>query len=52
MWVIELVDYLANAVGPVTLVLDLHITHERFGSSSDPNLNGNSHYPNDIDHYP
>ena len=28
---------------------DLRIAHERFGSSSDPNLNGNLHYPNDID---
>ena len=25
---------------PVPLVLDLHIAHERFGSSSDPSLNG------------
>ena len=31
------------------LVLDLRIAHERFGSSSDPSLNGNLHYPNDID---
>jgi len=29
------------------LVLDLRIAHERFGSSSDPSLNGNLHYPND-----
>ena len=35
--------------GPVPLVLDLHITHKRFGSNSDPNLNGHLHYPNDID---
>jgi hypothetical protein len=35
----------------VPLVLDLHITHDRFGSSSDPTLNGTLHYPNpnDID---
>ena len=26
-----------------------HTTHDRFGSSSDPSLNGNVHYPNDID---
>jgi hypothetical protein len=45
---IELAGYLANAVGPVPLVLDLRIAHERFPSSSDPNLNGNLHYPNDI----
>ena len=30
------------------LVLDLRITHELFGSSSDPSLNGHLHYPNDI----
>jgi hypothetical protein len=33
----------------VSLVLDLRITHDRFGSSSDPSLNGNLHYPNNID---
>ena len=31
------------------MVLDLLIAHERFGSSSDLNLNGHLHYPNDID---
>ena len=41
--------YLANAAGPVPLVLDLRITHDRFGSSSDPNLNGKLHYPTDVD---
>ena len=46
---IELAGYLANAAGPVPLVLDLRIAHDRFGSSSDPNLNGKLHYPNDID---
>ncbi len=46
---VELSVYLANAAGPVPLVLDLRIAHDRFGSSSDPNLNGQSHYPNDID---
>jgi hypothetical protein len=40
---IELAEYLANAAGPVPLVLDLRITHDRFGSSSDPNLNGKLH---------
>ena len=30
-------------------VLDLRITHDRFGGSSDPSLNGHLHYPNDID---
>ena len=46
---IELAGYLANAAGPVPLVLDLRIAHDRFGSSSDPNLNGKLRHPNDID---
>jgi hypothetical protein len=46
---IELATYLANVSGPVPLVLDLLITHDRFGSSPDPSLNGHLHYPNDID---
>ncbi len=37
---IELTAYLANAAGPVLLVMDLRITYERWGSSSDPSLNG------------
>ncbi len=40
--------YLANATGPVPLVMDLRIAH-RYGSSFDPSLNGHLHYPNDID---
>jgi hypothetical protein len=35
--------------GPVPLVLDLHITHERWGSSADPSIYGHLHYPNDLD---
>ncbi len=27
---------------------DLRIAHERFGSSSDPSINGHFHYPNDV----
>ena len=46
---IELVDYLVNPTGPVPLVVDLCIAHERWGSSSDPSLNGHLHYPNDVD---
>ena len=46
---IKLAGYLANEAGPVPLVLDLRIAHDRFGSSSDPSLNGNLHYPNNID---
>jgi hypothetical protein len=43
------ISHLANSGGPVPLELDLRIAHDRFGSSSDPSLNGNLHYPNDID---
>ena len=46
---IELAGYLANVAGPVPLVLDLRIAHERWGSSSDPSINGHLRYPNDID---
>jgi hypothetical protein len=46
---IELVSYLTNTEGPVTLVLDLHIVHDRLGSSSAPSLDGHWHYPDDID---
>ena len=46
---IELAGYLANAAGPVPLVLDLLIAHERWGSSSDSSMNGHLHYPNDVD---
>ncbi len=46
---IELTGYLTNATGTVSLVLDLHIVHERRGSSSDPSINGHLHYPNDLD---
>jgi hypothetical protein len=38
-----------NAAGPVPLVLDLRIAHDRFRSISDPSLNGHLHYPNDLD---
>ncbi len=37
---IQLEGYLANEVGPVPLVLDLRIAHDRLGSSADPSLNG------------
>jgi hypothetical protein len=43
------VAYHANEADPLPLVLDLRIAHDRFGSSSDPCLNGHLHYPNDID---
>jgi hypothetical protein len=46
---VQLVSYLPNTTDPVSLVLDLHIAHDRFGSNSDPSLNDHLHYPNDID---
>ena len=46
---VELTGYLVNEVVPVSLVLDLRITHDGWGSSSDPSINGHLHYPNDID---
>ncbi len=41
---IELAGYLANEAGPVPLVLDLRIAHDRVGSSADPTLNGHLKY--------
>ena len=46
---IELVGYLASAAGPVPLVLDLRIAHDRVGSSDDTTLNGHLLYPNNLD---
>ena len=48
---IQIVTYLPDASGPVSLVLDLLIVHECWGSSSNPLLNGSLHYPypTDID---
>jgi hypothetical protein len=46
---VELVGYLANKVGPVSLVLDLRIAQDRVGSSTDPTLNGHLKYPNNLD---
>jgi hypothetical protein len=40
---------LANDPGPVSLVLDLRIAHDRVGSSTDPTLNGHLRYPNKLD---
>ncbi len=45
---IEIGGYLANEDGPVSLVLDLRIAHDRVGSSTDPNLNGHLKYPNNL----
>jgi hypothetical protein len=46
---IELPAYLSNSSGPVPLVLDLRIAHDRFDISSDTTINGKLHYPNNID---
>jgi hypothetical protein len=46
---IELAGYLANEAGPVPLVLDLRIAHDRVGNSADPTLNGHLKYPNNLD---
>ena len=41
--------YLDNVVGPVSLVMDLRIEHEVWGSTSNPSLHDHLHYPTDID---
>jgi hypothetical protein len=48
---IELTTYLTDiaTVGSVNLVLDLCITHERFGSISNPSFNTTLHYPSPDD---
>jgi hypothetical protein len=46
---IELAGYLANLAGPVPLVMDLLIAHDRMGKSADPSLNGHLKYPNNLD---
>ncbi len=46
---IELVEYLENAAGPVPLVLDLRVGHDRVTSSTDPVLNGHLRYPKNLD---
>jgi hypothetical protein len=45
----ELTGYLANEAGPVPLVLDLRVAHDRVGSSTDTALNGHLRYPNNLD---
>jgi hypothetical protein len=46
---IQVEVYLGNEEGPVSLVLDLRIVHDRMGSSADPSLNGHLKYPNNLD---
>jgi hypothetical protein len=43
------IELTTNETGPVTLVLDLRIPHDRVGSSIDPTLNGHLKYPNNLD---
>jgi hypothetical protein len=45
----KLVGYLANVSGPVPLVLDLRVDHDRVDSSADPALNRHLRYPNNLD---
>jgi hypothetical protein len=46
---IEFVGYLSTVAGPVPLVMDLRVAHDRVGSSADPALNGHLRYPNNLD---
>ena len=48
----ELDVYLGNATAQVSLVLDLRIVHDRWGSRSNPSLDGHLHYPAYIDRTP
>jgi hypothetical protein len=46
---VELVGYLENTVVPVSLVVDLLISHDRVVRSTDPTLNGQLRSPNNLD---
>ena len=46
---IELAAYLTNSAGRVLLVFHLRIAHHRWGSNSNPSINGHLHYPDDMD---
>ena len=46
---IEVTTYLTITEGPVSLVMDLCFTHDRWGSISNPSLNEKLHYPTDLD---
>ena len=46
---LDLSAYLVNTGGPVPLVLDLRIPHDRIGNSANPGLNGTLTHPNNID---
>ncbi len=42
-------SYLPNTVESVSLVMDLRIAHDRWGSNSNPSLTGHLRYPTDMD---
>ncbi len=46
---IELVGYLTNTTGPVSLVMDPRVSYDRVDSSTDPDLNGHLRYLNNLD---
>jgi hypothetical protein len=46
---VEIRNYLQDQAGSRSLVFDLSITHDRFGSSSHPLQNGLKTHPQDID---
>ncbi len=48
---IEVSGYLTNETGPVPLVLDLRLAHDRVGSSTDPTLTGHL-LPNTVSFMP
>ena len=45
----EIKNYLRDQAGSRSLVLDLSITHGRYGSSSHPLQHGRLTHPNDVD---
>jgi hypothetical protein len=46
---VEIRNYLRDQAGSRSLVFDLSVTHERFGSSSHPQQNGLLTHPPDLD---
>ena len=46
---VEIRNYLQDAAGRQSLVFDLSITHERFGSSTHVHQNGLLSHPQDLD---
>ncbi len=46
---VEIREYLLDAAGSQSLVFDLSITHDRFGSSTHVQQNGALSHPQDLD---